>query len=491
MGESDNRLDKAWQSEEADDKDNNTQIVDVNTINKSEEKLGRSDAIDFGVLSTIADSSARQHGPADSDGDAAGGNDESHGHRRPETKLQDQVQQMRHTRPFYRVPQRVPFSIPEPHLFPGSTMREVRDRNKGKKEEDIPVPTWYADRAAPPLLLTLDAFDTLYTPLRPVAEQYTDVARELGYKVDEQQVQELFRNAYKSASKEFPNCGSGAMGYRKWWGEVIERTFESIRPASKEWPDQILKDTLFRRFSTREGYRMFPDARQLLALIGTSWQARLWPPKRTMLGIISNSDPRVRTILKSFDLESAPQKPSMYPPRFAPRHRNHEPQFGDAEFAFSTLSYECGYEKPSPSIFNRALKDARRTFNGMPIIDRLTRSGKDVLRNIDEEFHHMHVGDSLEKDIVPALSVGWDAVLLDRSSPEAISERETMVDSKQFGETRWKYTVINSLMSIPEIVTKERLRDRINARVGREVYREKPIESVDPLKTLDKIRPPR
>ena len=387
---------------------------------------------------------------------------------------------------FRKLPKSQPFSIPEPHLYPGETMEELRYRNEGKKDEEIPVPTWYADQAAPPLLLTLDAFDTLYTPKRPIADQYAEVAQKLGYKVIAEQVQELFKTAFRAVSAEYPLYGIHNIQYKRWWGLVIEKTFESVRPAQKQWPDSHLNDSLFELFSTRKGYRLFSDTEQLLSRIGTSWQARLWPPKRTMLGIVSNSDPRVTSILDSFGIKSASgQKAELYPPRFAPEHRNDDPKFPSAQFAFSTLSYNCGWEKPNPSIYKKALGDASKTLNRMSIFERLTRSGKDVLTSINEEFHHMHVGDSLEKDVIPALTAGWDAVLLDRSATHEISEQEVSINDKKQGQKTCKYFVINSLMRIPDIVTKDRLTEAINSRVGREVYRKHPYVPIDPLKTLD------
>ena len=391
-----------------------------------------------------------------------------------------------------RIPKLQPYSFPEPHLFPGATMQEVRERNHGKKLEEIPMATWYADQAAPPLLLTLDAFDTLYTPKTPPARQYAQAGRRYGYKVDSDQLQEQFRDVFKFLWKTHPNYGKGTMGYRDWWDVIIERTMAPFKPPWRPSPDQQLKDALFYRFATARGYKLFPDARAFLTLVSHSWAAREWHPKRTMLGIVSNSDPRVRTVLDSFGIKVGPNKPSMYPPLYAPEHRNDDPKFGLPDFAFATLSYECGSEKPSTEIYHQALSNAREAFEKMDILDRLTRTGKDVLHSLDEDFHHMHVGDSVDKDVMPALAAGWDAVLLDRSADEMVGERTATVKDMQNEEQTRTFTVINSLMALPHVVTKQRLRRGIDKRLGRESHDERRWwESPDPLLSLDKIGPRR
>lgn len=73
-----------------------------------------------------------------------------------------------------------------------------------------------------PLLLCLDAFGTLFTPIRPIAHQYTEVARTLGHtNFTAAQVGEAFKAAYKHEARERPNFGRAVgWGAEGWWREV-------------------------------------------------------------------------------------------------------------------------------------------------------------------------------------------------------------------------------------------------------------------------------
>ena len=383
----------------------------------------------------------------------------------------------------FKIPRGKPYSIPQPELFAGILPGQTQHRLRGKREKEIPMAKWLADRAGPPLLLTLDAFDTLYTPREPVPRQYADVASRFGYDVGEEQVQTHFKKAFKAVSAEFPNQGQGKIHYREWWTKVIERTFEPFKIFRRPWPDPDLTERLYSTFSSRMGYTMFPDVKEFLSMIGTCWQAWEWAPRRTMLGVISNSDPRLYDILRSFGVEVQREDTlALYPPRYAPDNRTDDPRFGPAGFSFATISYECGSEKPDEYMFNQAVTDAQRVLDSLSPVARLTRSGRHLLTNIGEQFQFMHVGDSLEKDVIPAMRLGWDAVLLDRSAEEAISERN--VD-----ELGRSVTVINSLMSLHHVITKERLQAGLDARLGKNSSSlQDGAEADDPLDRLSEIR---
>ncbi|KAB8343205.1 hypothetical protein FH972_022795 [Carpinus fangiana] len=377
---------------------------------------------------------------------------------------------------------RKPYSIAEKDRYRGKSTTQLRRSTVDDPEPALPQ----AHKATRPLLLTLDAFDTVFTPRDAIAEQYCTVAARHGVNADAVVVKADFRTAFKRMSDLHPNYGGRShMTPQKWWTQVIEQTFPTSRypTLSKTTRDALVKD-LYRRFSCSEGYRLFPDVRPFLEHIGTSFQASTWAPRRTMLGILSNSDPRVRRILQAFQINI---KPALFPPRFAPWNRYQSgPDFGPARPAFATLSYEAGIEKPDPAFFHQALVDAQHALVSLHAVARLTRSGKDLLTNIVTDFHHMHVGDSLTKDVIPAIKAGWDGVWLDRSSGEDI--KEVLVDEAGnvqddpatghlsstvplhgFGDGEvspqaskgeqplFRVTAINALTVLPRVVTKERL----------------------------------
>lgn len=354
-----------------------------------------------------------------------------------------------------------PYSVPEPELFDTMSQSQMRNRLRYQTYEEMPASTWFADRAAPPVLITFDAFDTLFTPRESIATQYTQIARMHGLEVNLAEIEASFKNVFKVMSDKHPNYGKADnISPETWWRTVIQDTFMPIL-TSDATLEKSLVDAIYHRFASSEGYTLFEDVASFLTDLGVSFQASRWPPRRTMLGIISNSDPRVRSILQSFGVGVLP---AMFPPRFAPVDRHDSPDFGPANFSFATLSYECGISKPESGIFAKALDDAQTSLNTMHPVARLTRSGKDLLKTIDTDFHHMHVGDDIEKDVRPALQCGWDAVLIDRTAEDAISER-TLADGLTI-------TVINSLQNLRHLVTKERiakkleLKSAIPSRVG-------------------------
>lgn len=104
------------------------------------------------------------------------------------------------------------------------------------------------------------------------------------------------------------------------------------------------------------------------------------------MGVISNFDPRLRSILKELNLSNY--------------------------FSFILTSYETSYTKPDINIF----KIAQRTYenqNGFQL----------------EETKALHVGNSLEHDVLGARNAGWNAALI--SNKEKLesyrNEKRTML----------------------------------------------------------------
>lgn len=72
------------------------------------------------------------------------------------------------------------------------------------------------------LLICFDAFGTLYTPKRPVAMQYGEVARSLGLGgFTDEDLNKSFKAAFKNETKLHPNYGRATgMGAERWWTNV-------------------------------------------------------------------------------------------------------------------------------------------------------------------------------------------------------------------------------------------------------------------------------
>lgn len=74
----------------------------------------------------------------------------------------------------------------------------------------------------PNLLLCFDAFGTLFTPKRPIAQQYGEVARSFGLgPFSDDQVAKSFKAAFKNEAKRNPNFGKDdGMNAEMWWTNV-------------------------------------------------------------------------------------------------------------------------------------------------------------------------------------------------------------------------------------------------------------------------------
>ncbi|KAH0553038.1 hypothetical protein GP486_006766 [Trichoglossum hirsutum] len=337
------------------------------------------------------------------------------------------------------------------------------------------------------LLLTLDAFGTIFTPREPVLRQYLDVARGLGFTpVDESLLQDSFRNSFKEQSRLNPNYGrdSGMKSY-EWWANIIKSTFSPFISKANPLPVQLVPE-LLARFSSSEGYRLYPD---VLPFFQTVRQSRRlsaigkegsWPWDLTMIGVVTNSDDRVPSILSSLGLTVGDRRAGMaeqvfrdgaqfqaargghtinVTPASLPTWR-HSDQL-DKDIHFVVLSYDVGAEKPDPQIF-RAAKDmlefTLRGGNGgqpgtipgrkeeWPVTSESANTG---------DFTFLHIGDDVEKDVIGAQKAGFHSVLLDREGKysRAFERSENKILSVPLGEggssASHEMQVIQDLRDLP------------------------------------------
>ena len=149
---------------------------------------------------------------------------------------------------------------------------------------------------------------------------------------------------------------------------------------------------LLTTFSTRRGYWLFPDVIPFFRSLKETKQKLLGGGNASpfVVGVLTNSDDRVSSILSSFSL-------SVGPWRYGTESTRQRPSDGsqaDLDLDFVALSYDVGFSKPDPHIFN-ATKDM-------------------VQMSMGQDLRCIHVGDEPEKDYYAALNAGWESVLLDR-----------------------------------------------------------------------------
>lgn len=163
-----------------------------------------------------------------------------------------------------------------------------------------------------------------------------------------------------------------------------------------------LVDELLRRFSTKEGYDIFPDVLPFFKMLRTrssTNDAEIWPWNKTVVGIITNSDNRVPGILESFGLKVGPRRVG------APDEREAHAALED-DIGFVVLSYDVGVEKPQRAIFDAAYNSFQETL--------ASRGDK----SNPQDWEKLYIGDSLKHDVVGANQAGWKALRLDRQDQD-------------------------------------------------------------------------
>lgn len=186
--------------------------------------------------------------------------------------------------------------------------------------------------------------------------------------------------------------------------KVIKGTFSPYIGPSEKVSEALISELLV-RFSTSEGYDMYPDVLPFFRMLkqASTERARAeneatWRWEKTVVGIITNSDDRVASVLSSFGLKVGPRRVG------GPSHRiAGVSPYNDIQFV--VLSYDVGYEKPDHRIFDAAIEMLKETLASDP-----ATFGESV-----NEYEKLYVGDSLEKDYLGAEASGWNAVYMDRS----------------------------------------------------------------------------
>ncbi|KAF1959653.1 hypothetical protein CC80DRAFT_489761 [Byssothecium circinans] len=281
------------------------------------------------------------------------------------------------------------------------------------------------------LLLAFDAFGTLFQPNLPIPQAYGRAALRHGICCVEKPEHELkpedytpvkkaFSHAFKHESAQNPNYGKATgLGAEKWWANVIRNTMNPFLKPSQQVPEALVSELLI-RYSTSEGYDIFPDVipffRMLKEPAPQKSTTSSWPWDKTVVGVITNSDDRVPSVLESLGLKIGPRRVG------SSAERSADSTIED-DISFVVLSYDVGFEKPDRRIFQAAEEMLRET---------LTGPCKTVEESAIESFEKLYVGDELKKDYMGAKASGWHSVLLDRG--RKMKEPLTMVDVKELRE---------------------------------------------------------
>lgn len=196
--------------------------------------------------------------------------------------------------------------------------------------------------------ILFDAAETLFTTRGTVGEIYGGVARKYGSTVTSSVIHTAFLRHFR---------GSGPLtteNQKQWWKEVVHRVFTDVGMVNDF--DRFF-DEVYEQFRDSAGWILFPETLEVLKDLKR---------RGLKLGVISNFDDRIYTVLRSLQILSF--------------------------FDTVTISSETGSAKPDRGIFEAA-------------IDALGTQPSEILL----------VGDSLVDDVEAALDVGMAALLLDRN----------------------------------------------------------------------------
>lgn len=214
------------------------------------------------------------------------------------------------------------------------------------------------DRSIPKVIF-LDAVGTLFGVEGSVGMQYAKVAQRFGVTLPIEQIDQAFLKSFKAAGTcAFPGTDPIELQAKEfnWWFEVAIDTFTRAE-AIHFFPDfEAFFLELYAYFATAAPWFIYPDT--LVAL--DRWQTAGIP-----LGIVSNFDSRLYSVLKALSLQSY--------------------------FASITLSTEVGAAKPDPKVFEAALQKHQ-----CPARDA------------------WHVGDSFKEDYQAAKAAGLRGIWLRR-----------------------------------------------------------------------------
>ncbi|GAB1209935.1 hypothetical protein APSETT445_008723 [Aspergillus pseudonomiae] len=297
------------------------------------------------------------------------------------------------------------------------------------------------------LLLTLDAFETLFHPRPSVPEQYASAAHHFGLPqtaITAERVLSAFKPVFKAQSQARPNYGRADVirghygGPRQWWGEIIQGTFSRVLAehsnnstttnSNNNTRGQIdlpegLVGYLLDRFASKEGYALYDDVGPFFSRIrAVKEKGALGPFDRVLVGVISNSDDRVPAVLKSLGLRVGDCRAdegidSMRLSGFEERDSSGMEGSGmndsvkDIDLVIT--SYEAGVEKPSPRIFEVAMRQAKA----------LARA------DVPGDWTCVHVGDDFEKDYRAAVGAGWDGYFLARGDDARSGDGDNVIRS--------------------------------------------------------------
>lgn len=210
-----------------------------------------------------------------------------------------------------------------------------------------------------PKVIFLDAVGTLIGLRGSVGEIYSKLAKNAGVEVDSSVVNQAFYQSFKASPPcAFPHASLDEIPSYEfdWWQKIAYATFSRAEVINQFKDFSAFFAELYEYFATFKPWYVYQDV--IPALIH-------WQDQGIELGIISNFDTRLNTVLAELGLT----------------------EFFDSV----TISSIVGAAKPDKQVFWSALEKHQCT-----------------------PSEAWHIGDSLEEDYQGAVAVGIEAFLIER-----------------------------------------------------------------------------
>ena len=196
-----------------------------------------------------------------------------------------------------------------------------------------------------------DAGGTLLAPAEPIGKTYARIAASHGWQGDEERFEKGFRMAWKKRREE---GADGTLG-KEGWKRIVHQSAQMAQmPVDFSFSNYF--EEVYEAFARPQAWRDFPETGEVVQAI---WK------KGVRVGLLSNWDPRLRTVLSGFSWAK--------------------------ELDPILISEEWGMEKPNAGFFRKA---------------------EEVVGVRPEEC--ALIGDDPRSDLEGAQGAGWRCSLVDR-----------------------------------------------------------------------------
>lgn len=217
-------------------------------------------------------------------------------------------------------------------------------------------------------VIFFDAGHTLLRPEPAVEERYAQTAARWGAEVEPAEIRARFRQLWRQGRLERQRAlyRTDKRGVRRFWRQLVSEVFAPWRGELSNFEDFF--EQLYTDFATAEAWHLFEDVEPCLDRLAAAG---------FRLAVISNWDQRLRSLLEVMEIAG--------------------------RFEELIISAEVGVEKPAQAIFDHAV------------------GALGVARD-----RALHVGDSLEDDLIGARDAGLEAALLVRDGAPTIPDDDQL-----------------------------------------------------------------